>query len=257
MEKKKILIIEDDKYILENLALLLESENYGVMPASDGFKGVILAEKFKPDLIISDIMMPGFNGYDVLHELNKKKITPNIPFIFLTAKVEHIDFRKGMILGADDYIHKPFLAIDLLNSIKTRLLKSETVKSNSSIKNIDFNDDFQVKKYKEGDYIHFNFHNSKEIIKSDKIKYIKAENQYSEVYFEDNRHILIRKSMCNWEKILPSTIFLRIHRSTIINIKYVGKIIKSGEKNYLVTIKNSGTVFTISRRYAKLLKEKF
>src|SRR5436190_22776268 len=105
---KTILIIEDNNDVRENTAEILELSNYRVLQAENGKLGVEVAQKMKPDLIICDIMMPVLDGYGVIHLLNKNPDTASIPFIFLTAKSERIDFRKGMEMGADDYIAKPF-----------------------------------------------------------------------------------------------------------------------------------------------------
>ncbi len=126
---KKILIIEDNDEVRENTAEILELSDYEVMTASNGKEGVSIALKEKPDLIVCDIMMPQLDGYGVLHLLSKHKETSTIPFIFLTAKSEKQDFRKGMELGADDYITKPFEGTELLNAIETRLKKTEQFKA--------------------------------------------------------------------------------------------------------------------------------
>lgn len=120
---KKILLIEDNSDIRENTSEILSLANYEVLTAENGKVGVELAKKAKPDLIICDIMMPELDGYGVLHILSKDPITAGIPFIFLTAKTERTDIRKGMTLGADDYLTKPFDDTDLLNAIETRLRK--------------------------------------------------------------------------------------------------------------------------------------
>jgi CRP-like cAMP-binding protein len=121
---KKILLIEDNTEVRENTSEILSLANYNVLSAENGKIGVDLALKEKPDLIICDIMMPELDGYGVLHILSKNEQTANIPFIFLTAKTEKTDIRKGMNLGADDYLTKPFDDTDLLNAIETRLRKS-------------------------------------------------------------------------------------------------------------------------------------
>src|SRR6188474_1651281 len=121
--KKKILIIEDNVEVRENTSEILELAGYNVVVAPNGKVGVELAQKEKPDLIICDIMMPELDGYGVLHILNKSNETAGIPFIFLTAKSEKTDIRKGMNLGADDYLTKPFDDTDLLNAIEARLRK--------------------------------------------------------------------------------------------------------------------------------------
>lgn len=128
----KILLIEDNHDVRENTAEILELANYTVFTAENGKLGVEKAMQEKPDLIICDIMMPVLDGYGVLHMINKHEELKNIPFIFLTAKAERGDFRKGMEMGADDYITKPFTDIELLNSIESRLRKVELLRKNYS-----------------------------------------------------------------------------------------------------------------------------
>jgi CRP-like cAMP-binding protein/DNA-binding NarL/FixJ family response regulator len=125
---KKILIIEDNLQVRENTAEIIELANYKVITADNGKSGVELALKEKPDLIVCDIMMPVLDGYGVFYLLCKHKETANIPFIFLTAKSEKADLRKGMEMGADDYIMKPFDGIELLNAIEIRLKKKDLLR---------------------------------------------------------------------------------------------------------------------------------
>ncbi len=120
---KKILLIEDNEDISSNIAELLELSNYKVITAENGKIGVEKAIVEQPDLIICDIMMPVLDGYGVLHAIHKNEIIKNTPFIFLTAKTERDDFRKGMELGADDYITKPFTGTELLNAVDGRIRK--------------------------------------------------------------------------------------------------------------------------------------
>src|ERR1041384_6762740 len=127
--KKKILVIEDNPEVRENTSEILDLAGYNVVVAPNGKVGVELAQKENPDLIICDIMMPELDGYGVLHILNKKSETAGIPFIFLTAKTEKADIRKGMNLGADDYLTKPFDDTDLLNAVEARLRKFQMQQS--------------------------------------------------------------------------------------------------------------------------------
>ena len=122
---KSILVIDDNPDIRENTAEILELAGYKTFTAENGKQGVDLAINEKPSVIVCDIMMPELDGYGVLHLLRKNADTQNIPFIFLTAKTERTDLRKGMEMGADDYITKPFDDIELLNAIETRLKKAE------------------------------------------------------------------------------------------------------------------------------------
>lgn len=125
---KKILVIEDNEEVRENLEEILELSGYQVTTAEDGKVGVEKALTNPPDLILCDVMMPHLDGFGVLNILSKKSATSNVPFIFLTAKTEKSDFRRGMNLGADDYVTKPFYKDELLDVIETRLEKSERLK---------------------------------------------------------------------------------------------------------------------------------
>jgi DNA-binding response OmpR family regulator len=123
-----VLIIEDNPEIRENTAEILELAGYQVLLAADGKEGVHIAQTRQPDLILCDLTMPVLDGYGVLHLLNNKESYHHIPFIFLTARSERSDIRKGMDLGADDYITKPFSPSELLSAISCRLKKSAHLK---------------------------------------------------------------------------------------------------------------------------------
>jgi DNA-binding response OmpR family regulator len=121
----KILIIEDNDNIRENVVEILELSGYEAFAANNGKAGVELALKIKPDIVLCDIMMPELDGYGVLHILNKNPETQATPIIFLTAKAERPDIRKGMELGVDDYLTKPFDDMELLRAIEARIKKKE------------------------------------------------------------------------------------------------------------------------------------
>lgn len=125
---KKVLLIEDDQVLRENTAELLELSNFGVITARNGEEGLQIANSEQPDIIVCDIMMPKMDGYSVLDQLSQNKITKYIPFIFLSAKTERQDVRKGMNLGADDYITKPFTENELISAIESRLAKASILK---------------------------------------------------------------------------------------------------------------------------------
>jgi CRP-like cAMP-binding protein len=126
---RSLLIIDDNTEIRENIAEILSLGGYKTSTAENGKRGVEKAISEKPDLIICDIMMPELDGYGVLHLLKKNPDTEDIPFIFLTAKTERADFRKGMEMGADDYIMKPFDDIELMNAIETRFKKLDILRN--------------------------------------------------------------------------------------------------------------------------------
>lgn len=126
---KKILLVEDDTSLRENVAELLELSGYNVCMASNGKIAVDMAEKAQPDLVLCDIMMPEMDGYGVLEHLSSNDTTRDIPFIFVSAKTEREDVRRGMNLGADDYLTKPFEEEELLSAIECRLEKAEQMKA--------------------------------------------------------------------------------------------------------------------------------
>lgn len=127
--KETILIIEDNVEMCENIADILKLGNYDVLTANNGKDGVKLALSKLPDLILCDIMMPGLDGYGVLYVLGKNETTSDIPFIFLTAKSEKADFRKGMGMGADDYLVKPFEGMELLETVEMRLKRNRQLRT--------------------------------------------------------------------------------------------------------------------------------
>jgi len=122
----KILIIEDESDIRESIEEILDAEGHNVITAENGVIGVERAREVIPDLIISDIMMPELDGYGVCMALREDPLTEAIPFVFLSAKSERQDIRKGMNLGADDFINKPFTISELLSTVQSRL-KRKTV----------------------------------------------------------------------------------------------------------------------------------
>ena len=139
---KTILLIEDNEVIRDNTAEILELADYVVHRAENGKIGVESALANKPDLVICDIMMPVLDGYGVLHIFNKNPHLSGIPFIFLSAKIERTDFRKGMELGADDYLTKPFDESELLSAIEGRLNRFNHLKADYDLQQADGLDQF-------------------------------------------------------------------------------------------------------------------
>lgn len=144
----KVLIIEDKIELLEEIAEILTFEDYKVFKALNGHEGLISAQHKQPDFILCDIMMPKVDGFEVLKKVRNSESMQTIPFIFITALSERINFRKGMELGADDYLTKPFSREELLsilevqkrkslnieNQIKNRVLKIENELNNKLLK---------------------------------------------------------------------------------------------------------------------------
>ena len=123
-----ILVVEDEYDVRENISEILTDNSYRVITASNGREAVIKLLKETPDLILSDIMMPGMDGLQLLQYLQSSKNLAHIPFVFLTAKSSNQDFRKGMLTGADDYLLKPFKTNELLDVIEVKLRKTRYIK---------------------------------------------------------------------------------------------------------------------------------
>lgn len=127
--KKTILVVDDEKELRNDLKESLEINSFEVILASNGFEAFEKIIKFNPDLVICDVMMPVMNGYELLELIRKNESIANIPFLFLTARIDYEDIREGMNLGADDYLTKPYDYNNLLKAINTRLEKSNIEKS--------------------------------------------------------------------------------------------------------------------------------
>lgn len=247
---EKILVIEDQYPVRKNIRQLLEKAGYDVFTAENGSDGVRIALEIMPDTIICDIMMPVMDGYEVLKELSLTKATSGIPFIFLTAKVEMADLRRGMELGADDYLVKPFTAGELLRAVKTRIEKRKSLLllgQNEMVK----------KKTKEPAVKNSPVliaGNPPEVIKVAGITYITAAEGYTTVFTEEGRKILARKLLKKWEEILPQEQFLRIHNSTIINVEYLERVEKWFNSSLRVYLRSVEEPLEVSKRYAPKVK---
>lgn len=123
MDKPLIMVVEDDVALLEGIRELLELTDYQVIPASNGVEALDLLDHYRPDLIVSDIMMPEMDGYEFHGKVRERVELLTVPFIFLTARGEKVDIRRGKSLGADDYITKPFDDEDLLVAIGAKLIR--------------------------------------------------------------------------------------------------------------------------------------
>lgn len=204
----KVLLIEDDSVLRENIAELLELSDFEVLTAPNGKLGLKSININIPDIIVCDIMMPELDGYEVLSEVTKNTKTKHIPFIFLSAKTEHQDVRKGMNLGADDYITKPFTEDELVSAIKSRLAKASILKEKeqdnvhnysekdelinlNDLKNFfdDYGNEFTFNKgdiiYREGDHSNFIYLITKGAVKCHKLD-TKGKELATSLYKEDD-----------------------------------------------------------------------
>jgi DNA-binding LytR/AlgR family response regulator len=251
---KKILIIEDDISIQQVITDILENENYKVFSANNGKTGIELAKALIPDLIICDVMMPIMNGYEVIENLSNDSKTSAIPFIFLSARVEKSNIRQGMELGADDYLTKPFRMEELIKAVEIRLKKKEMLIPSVTIQE---DNSFSLEtKLLEEDHIILKNNGEPRLVKINSIICITASADYSNVFISDGSKIFARRLLKEWEKILPKK-FLRIHRSTIINLNFVEKIENWFNNSLLIRVKNHNEKFIVSRRYSVKIKSEF
>ena len=249
---EKVLLIEDDNSYIENIKILLEEEGFNVTSAINGFDGIESAKNDRPDLIICDIMLPDIDGYTIIKELRRREKTKLIPFIFLTAKAEMSDLRAGMNLGADDYLTKPFRADDLLNAVRTRLDKAKLLSKAAKIF-----DEAAINKTRltPADYIFLPSKNNYETLLVSNVVCISSEGVYSNVFSIDGKKVLVRKLLKEWDEILPDKIFLRIHKSFLINLKYIKKIEKWFNGALKLHLDHYNEPLIVSRRYASKLKK--
>ena len=124
MDKKKILIVDDEKNIVDIIAFNLKKEGYDVITAGNGEEGVAKTFAEEPDLILLDIMMPKMDGYEACRKIREKKHTP---IIMLTARAEEVDKVLGLEMGADDYVTKPFGVRELMARVKANLRKMDVL----------------------------------------------------------------------------------------------------------------------------------
>lgn len=232
MNSMKILVIEDNSEMRENIAELLELSSYEVDVAINGKEGVKKALVSVPDLIICDIMMPEMDGYETLSLLSRNPKTMAIPFIFLTAKAEKEDFRKGMDMGADDYLVKPFDHISLINTVQRRLEKHQALLdqtsegSESFIRSVQlsdmFDNDYQTQAfakkeylYRAGDFAHYVY-----LIKSGEVKTYKINEEGKEFIhsvkkageFLGQHAVITDSSHVEFAKVLEDTEVMLIPR---------------------------------------------
>jgi len=245
---KKIVLIEDNLEMRENIQEILELADYTVFAAENGKVGVKLVKEQLPNLVLCDIMMPELDGYGVLHLISRNPETASIPFIFLTAKAEKEDFRKGMNLGADDYLTKPFDDIELLDAVEQRLNRVkqfssenestegklehffenlnevglEELTTSERVKNFKKKDDI----YMEGDYANFMYY-----VKNGKVKCYKMNpdgkelitNLYSKGDFFGYMPLITGEHHEDSATALDDTELVLVNQDHFLNLLYSSK----------------------------------
>jgi two-component system LytT family response regulator len=239
MNLLKSIIVDDVKLVRKELKLLLKDypEIKVVGEASNVNQAVRLSRKLKPDVIFLDIQLHGELGFDLL---DRENITSKV--IFITAYDQYAI--RAFEVNALDYLLKPVTRERLSQAI--RKLFQDEPKSRGPVDKIDYND-----------IIYLVINGSLKFIKVSLLKYIIAEGKYSYIVYEDKKKDLISKTLQEWENILPGKYFIRIHRSTIINLEYVESVTTDKNQTHKIFIKNIDKPFIISRRCFVRLKNIF
>lgn len=245
---EKLLIVEDEKAIRDTLKEILEMSGYEVCTARNGKEGYIAIIDEEPDLVLCDVSMPEMDGFELLGAINqrfKEKIVP--PFVFLTAKVELRDVRRGMTLGADDYILKPFDHMHVLEVIRLRLDKRKKLLENGNTPVYATSEPVP-----QFDKLALPSDDGLELIPIEDIIRCQADRAYCTFYLNDGRRIVVSKSMKEFEDTLLSHKFLKVHKSTIINIRYANKYIR-GKGGQLI-MSDGSMVHVAVRKKDELMK---
>ncbi|MHB8337207.1 MAG: LytR/AlgR family response regulator transcription factor [Ignavibacteriaceae bacterium] len=248
---KKNLIIEDDSSIREVISEIFKFGGYEVLAASGGKKGIELARSFKPDLIICDLAMPEVDGFEVKRILNEDENTFNIPFICLTATADINVAQRIMQLGADDYITKPFSAKKLLELVSNRLERIDKLKRSKDEvpeKSKPVSGDEKILLKSNGEHI---------LTSLNDIIIIKALDDNTEVFLKYGKKAIVNKSLKSWEEMLPEKNFLRVHRNTIINTRFIEKIEPMFKGSYVAKLMDYDEPIYFSQRYSQKVRKLF
>lgn len=246
-----ILFIEDDQAVRKNLGKLLSLNNYYPILAENGIMGLELADKLLPDLIICDIMLPDIDGYTILDKLSKSDKTNTIPFIFLTARAEMESLRKGMTMGADDYLLKPLKTNEILKVIRKRLdkkilLSSKTVEAHENTS----------QNLSPEDSILITVESKVRSIKLKDIVCITSAGVYTYLHDVELKKCLIRKIIKEWMEILPPSQFMRIHRNAIINLSHIKNIDKCQNGTFTIYMNKYEDSLPSSHKYSGAIRKK-
>jgi two-component system LytT family response regulator len=237
MDLIKAIIIDDEWLIRSEINRLLSKypEIDVVGEAVHLSDAIELIEQFNPDVIFLDIELSGEIGFDLLD-----KTELNCEIIFVTAYNQYAV--RAFEVNALDYLLKPIQPERFAKTIQ-RLLKHEPLKPQT------------IEKVKNDDVVYVMVNGSLKFLKISELRCIIARGNYTDIVYEECKKDLVSKSLNEWETILPEKYFLRIHRSTIINFKYVDKIEKLPNQTQLVFIKGMDRPLAMSRRYATKLKK--
>ena len=237
----KAIVVDDERLARKELILMLNDfSNIEIAGEAADISTAqkLLAEK-NPDLVFLDIQMPGESGFDLINS-----IPVNTKVIFVTAFDEYAI--RAFDVNALDYLLKPVNPKRLKETIERIEQLGKTVSSSDNLK-----------KLAESDRLMVTLNSRLQFVKIKNIIYISAAGDYTEIKTTENQKGITLKSIKEWEARLPESMFVRIHRSTIVNLEFVDKIEEWFQKSYRIYLKTVEQPFDVSRRYTSKLKEKF
>ena len=240
MHKQLKALIVDDEYLARQdlISILADFKHVHVIGEAKNIKSAVKELKTNsPDVIFLDIQMPGESGFDLLDYIN-----PKIKIIFVTAFDEYA--KRAFEVNALDYLTKPVH--------KDRLARALKKLENNSITNFD-----EIDKLNYEDSLFLKLHDSYHFLKINTILKIKSNGDYSEVVTKDGRKKLVHKKMKEWEFRLPPNNFCRVHRSTIVNLLEIIKVVPMFNQTYHAYLKGLSEPVIMSRRYFSIIKDKF
>ncbi len=261
MDNKKVLIVEDDKSTREAMSEILELEGYQVKKAITAREAIDTLLETSFDVILCDLVLPDITGFSIIDHVIASHTGPRPVIIIVSGLDDRDNMRKGMELGVDDYVTKPFTRNELLKTIKTQLGKRELYKEEieQEVEQKQHSQGTEVKRALNKDtFLFLADSRSASFVKISDIKCIISDKDYSKIFIRDNKKFILKKSLRSWLSVLPRSIFLRINKSTIINLNYVLRVEEWFNGSYMVYLDGASEPFNISTRTAiKLRKDIF
>ncbi len=239
--KLRTIIVDDERLARKELRLLLSDfkEIDVIGEAKNLTETVELIENEKPDAVFLDIQLRHENGFDLL-----EKVEQNFKLIFVTAFDEFA--LRAFEINALDYLMKPVNPERLETAIQRLFDEDEKEKNQPPLRKLEIEDRLFLEMGEKSRFLQIS-----------EISHICAAGDYSEIYLTNGKMILVEKPLKEWEERLPERHFIRIHRSTIINLNQIESIETLRNRTMEVSLQNVTRFFSVSRRYAAKLKEKF
>lgn len=253
----KILILYNNNSSVIELNNSLSAEGFNTYLADDVKNGIEIAKLYSPDIIVCEYSQNGGKaGEEVVGELYLIGREKLIPIFYVSHTPSFEEMRKIISAGADDYFPHPYEPHELIKALKQRLEKYDAIKHKYESINKQTLDP-PTDEPLDRDHILVNIGTKLRLVKFDDIICLTAEKEYSKITTSDEKRFIIRKSLRKWEEILPENLFIKIHRSTIINISYIDRVENLKDPSPTVYMKRIEKPFSISQRNAHVFKRSF